>query len=104
MHARDDDSAFAKHDRGEGLSAANCGNLADTRVCQDRVVLLDRGGKNDQVGIVGVLCPMRGEEAQAKLREPLRLEGARLVGSAHIMPELEKERGDSAHPAAGDAD
>ena len=47
---------------------------------------------------------MRREEAQAKLREPLRLEGARLVGSPHIVPELEEESGDSAHPAAGDAD
>src|SRR4030095_7903363 len=69
MHARDDDSAFAEHDCGEGFSAANRGNLARTRVRQNRVVLLNRGGKNDQLDAAGVLCPMRGGEAQSKLRE-----------------------------------
>ena len=45
-----------------------------------------------------------GRESQAELREPLGFERARLVRAAHIVPELEQERGDSAHPAPGNAD
>ena len=105
MHARDDDPAFAEHDRGERFRAANGGSLADARVCQDRVVLLDRGGKNDQIRHRRRLLPDAGEKKRRpSCCEPIRLEGARLVRSTHFMPELEKERGDSAHPAAGDAD
>ena len=41
---------------------------------------------------------------QAKLREALGFQGARLVRAAHIVPELEEEGGDPAHAAAGDTD
>ena len=104
VHPRDDDPALAEHDRGERFGAADGGNFAGPRVRQDRVVFLDRRRKNNQLGAFSVFRPMRRREAKSELREPLRLERARFVGAAHVVPEFEEKRSDSTHSAAGDAD
>ncbi len=104
VHPRDDDAALSEHNGSERFGPPHRRHSARTGIGQDRIVLFDRGGINDQLGIGRILRAMWRESAEPELGEAFGLERARLVGTAHIVPELEEQSCDPAHPAPGHAD
>ena len=104
MHSRDDDPAFARHDRGQRLRATHEWFTRSPRAHEDRIVLLDRRRKNHHFVVVRILRTMLPMEAQSEPDQALGLDRADLVRPAHLMAKLEQKRGDAAHPTSRHAD
>src|SRR5438105_10280159 len=100
VHAADDDAAFSLHDGGERFRAPSRSRFRLARANENWIVGPDRRGIDDQLGLGCVLRAMLREESQAQSLQTFYFYGNRLVRSAHLMPELQQERGDAAHPAA----
>ena len=104
MHSGDDNAALAAHDCGERFSAAHDWFSRIARAYQDRIVDLDRGGKHNQIGFVGIFRAMLGKETQTQALQSIRLKRADLIRTTDIMPKLDQKGGDAAHAAPGYAD
>jgi hypothetical protein len=88
VHPGDDDPTFATHDRSQRFRAPNRRNVPDSRIDQDRVVILDRGGKNNQLRVARILGTVGREKAKPELRQSFGLEGAGLIGATNVVSEL----------------
>ena len=55
VHSGDDDAAFAPHDGGERFGATHGWLAAIARAHENRIVALDRGGINDELGVAARL-------------------------------------------------
>ena len=104
VHAADDDAAFSLHDGGERFRAPRRSRFRLARANENWIVGPDRRGVDDQLGIGRVLRAMLLEKLQTESPQTFHFHRNRFVRSADLMSELEQERGDAAHPAAGHAD
>ena len=104
MHSGDDNAALAAHDHGEGFSAAHDRFSRIARAHQNRIVDLDRGGKDNHIGVGRILRAMLLTKTQTQALQSIRLERAHFIRAADVVPKLEQKRRNAAHAAPGDAD
>ncbi len=104
VHPGDDNSALARHDRGERPRTAHRRLAGKTRAGENRIVVLDRRRKYHERSVMAVFDTMLFVETQTEPLQPIRLERADFIGAADVVPELEQQRRNPAHAAAGHAD
>src|SRR5207237_9054775 len=104
VQASDDYPALRPHDRSERFGATHRRFPRIARAEENRIVDLDRGRKNNELGVARVLGAMLLMKIQARALQSLRFERAQLIRAADLVSELEQKRGDSTHPAAGNTD
>src|SRR5207237_7151952 len=102
--ARDEDRALCSHDGGKRLRPPHGRFREITRAQKDRIVDRDRRGKDNEIGVAGVVRMMVLVKTQTEPLQSIRLHGAGFVGAANLVPKLEQKWRDTAHPAAGYAD
>ena len=99
MHACDHDSALARHDRGQRLGAADqrlSASRALTRIGFFSLIAEEKMTSSASFASFRAMLRMK---AQPQPLQAIDFERTDLVGTAHVMPELEQKRGDTAHPA-----
>jgi hypothetical protein len=104
MHSGDHNAALGLHDCSDGLRAAQQRFSAAARGYENWIVVFDRGGKNNKLRKVRVLCEMLLMEVKAKPLQPFGLCRCNLVRAAHCMPQLDKKAGKTAHTASRNTD
>src|SRR6059058_334292 len=104
VHSRDEDRAFCSHNGGKRLRPPHGRFREITRAQKDRIVDRDRRGKDNEIGVAGVVRMMVLVKTQTEPLQSIRLHGAGFVGAANLVPKLEQKCRDTAHPAAGYAD
>ena len=104
MHSCDEDRTLCSHDCGKHLRPPHGRFPEITRAQKDRIINRDRRGKDDEIGVAGVVRMMILMKTQTKPSQSIRLHGAGFVGAANLVPKLEQKCRDTAHPAAGYAD
>jgi hypothetical protein len=104
MHADDNDAEFPAHDCGERFRAAQQQFFMRARIDQDRVLVSDGGGMNDDLGCARVFRAVLAAKLQTELLQSIGFERSDFIGTTYLVTELEQKRRDPAHPAARDAD
>src|SRR4029453_147450 len=100
MHSGDHDAALSLHDCSDGFRAAEQRFSATARGQENRVVVLNRGGKNNEVRNVRMLAEMLLIEAQPKSLQSLGLCRCNLIRAAQCVSQLDEKPGETAHTAA----
>ena len=73
VHADNENSPFAAHDRGERFGAADSGRPAVARALHDRIIFFNRRRKNHELDVGSILGAMRRMKSQTKPGEPICL-------------------------------
>jgi hypothetical protein len=92
------------HQLGEHLGARDDRHLAPARLGHFRVVGLDRGGDDHDIGGADVLRAVAAGHDAAQAAQPLHDRSLLEVGSGDAVPHVDQHLGDAAHAAAADAD
>ena len=98
------DAAAEAHEFGEHLGARHDRNALRARFHQFRIVLADRAGHDDAIGVEHVRRAVAAMHLRAELREATRDRVVRVVGARHLVAERAQHFGDAAHADAADAD
>ena len=69
-----------------------------------RLAAPDRGGIDDQIGVVHELRAVRMVELEAQRFQPLDFDRGDLVAATHAVAKRDQQPGDAAHAGTGDAD
>src|SRR5260370_9645104 len=102
MHSCNNDPALALHDGGEGFGPTH-GRFSRIMCAHENwIVDLDCRRKDNKIGGASVVRTMGLVKTQTEPLQSIRLHGAGFVAATNLVPKLEQESGETAHPAASD--
>ena len=104
MRAGDRDAALQPHQFGQHLGAAHHGNAPLARRHQFRIVALDRGGDDDDLGPVDILGLVADRDLCALLAQAVEIVIVGGVRALHGIAEIDQHLGDAAHADPADPD
>ena len=89
MHSCDNDSPLAVHDGRERFGTPHRRLARLTRAHENWIVGLNRGGKNNQAGVAGILRAMLLMKTQTEPLQSIGLYGSAFVGATDFVAEVE---------------
>ena len=104
MRAGDGDAAFQPHQFGQHFGAAHHRQALGARGDELRIVALDGGRDDDDVGAVDIFRLMADGNLDALVAQPLDVGAVGDVRTGYAVTEIGQHLGDAAHADAADAD